>query len=181
MSNLPIRIRFLEEKISEILLLPGSVAEVGVFRGKSAKFLAESLPDRTIHLFDTFTGMPDIITEIDGNHWGVFSRTSLKAVKKLLSGFDNVRLHPGVFPDSAEEISSEEFCLVHIDVDLYKSTFDACEFFYPRMVTDGILVFNDYLAPKCKGATKAINEFFADKPEEIVFQGQERTWLRKSS
>ena len=123
---------------------------------------------------------PEALLEIDGDHWGIFARTSLKRVKSFLSGFDNFEFHPGVFPTTGLELSPEEkFCLVHVDVDLYRSTYDACEFFYPRMVTGGIMVFNDYRVAKCEGATAAIDEFFEDKPEEIIFGGAERTFLRK--
>jgi O-methyltransferase len=68
---------------------------------------------------------------------------------------------------------------VNVDVDIQKPTLAACEFFYPRMVPGGIMVFNDYKASKCKGATQAIDGFFADKPEDIIFNGGERTWIVK--
>jgi O-methyltransferase len=160
--------------------LPGSVAEVGVFKGKGAFHMAGLFPDKTLHLFDTFTGMPDTIEEIDGGGWAKYSNTSLAAVQHMLKGFDNVQIHPGVFPDTGVVLpTSERFCLVHVDVDLYRSTLDVCTFFYDRMVPGGIMVLNDYRCSTCPGATKAVDEFFADKPEKIVSRGNEHTWVIK--
>jgi hypothetical protein len=182
MANLPARFSTLKTVIEKIAGLPGSVAEVGVWRGKGAKFLAQNLPERTIHLFDTFAGMPrEDILEIDGDIWDRYEHNALKHVKAFLSAFEGLQFHPGVFPDTGSEISpSERFCLVSIDVDIHKPTLAACEFFYPRMVPGGVMVLNDYNCSKCKGATLAINNFFADKPEDVIFNGVERTWLVKS-
>lgn len=143
--------------------------------------MALALPDKVIHLFDTFSGMPEeTLLEIDGDHWSKYTRNSLEAVQAFLSGLDNFQFHPGVFPDTASEISPDErFCLVNIDLDIYCPTLAACEFFYPRMVIGGVMVLNDYRASMCKGATAAIDEFFADKSEEIIFEGVERTFVYK--
>ena len=160
--------------------LPGSVAEVGVFKGKGAFYIAGLFPDKTLHLFDTFTGMPDTIEEIDGGGWEKYRKTSLEIVQHKLKDFDNVQIHPGFFPDTGVVLpASESFCLVHVDVDLYRSTLDVCSFFYDRMVPGGIMVLNDYKSPECPGATKAVDEFFADKSEKVVSRGLEHTWVIK--
>ena len=170
--------------------LPGSVVEVGVWKGKVAAHIAKLFPDMTVHLFDTFAGMPEgTIEEIDGDGrkpgggggtWDKYKKNSLEAVTSKLKGFDNIRIYPGVFPETGAVLpASERYCLVHVDVDLYRSTLDVCEFFYDRMVTGGVMIMNDYRAPTCPGATKAVDEFFADKPEEIVCKGAETTWVIK--
>lgn len=61
----------------------------------------------------------------------------------------------------------KKFCFVHLDVDLYKSTKDCLEFFYPRMVRGGIILTHDYNYV-FKGVKKAYNEFFANKPEAVI-------------
>jgi hypothetical protein len=160
--------------------LPGSVVEVGVFKGKGAFHIARLFPNKTLHLFDTFTGMGGLIEEIDGDGWDKYKKTSLEMVQDKLKGFDNVQIHPGVFPDTGAVLpTSERFCLVHVDVDLYRSTLDVSTFFYDRMVPGGIMVLNDYRCSTCPGATKAIDEFFADKPEKIVSKGNEHSWVIK--
>ncbi len=54
---------------------PGEVAEVGVYQGGSAKLLAKILPNKEIHLFDTFTGMPPTDPEHDMIPAGIFAET----------------------------------------------------------------------------------------------------------
>lgn len=178
--SLPIRLRSLSKAGKSVADLPGSVAEVGVWRGTSAKHLTDLMPDRKFFLFDTFCGMPkNMLTKEDGTHWGGYERGYFPQVKKLLSRHEaNIVFCVGAFPDTAALIpEAEEFCLVNIDVDIYYPTLKACEIFYPRMVAGGVFVLNDYRAGKCRGATKAIDKFFSQKPEKIVFEGVERTFV----
>lgn len=143
----------------------GAIAEIGVFRGGTAKLLASVCPDKPLHLFDTFEGMPDTDPEVDRHRKGDFADTSLEAVKAFLAGHANVHYHQGFFPATAGPVADEKFALVYSDVDIYQSIKDCLEFFYPRMVTGGAIVFDDYEASNCPGVRKAIDEFLADKPE----------------
>jgi hypothetical protein len=56
--------------------VPGCIVEVGVYRGGSAKYLAQLEPDRAAFLFDTFAGIPHEPWEIDGHKRGTSLRTS---------------------------------------------------------------------------------------------------------
>ncbi|HCT91620.1 MAG TPA: hypothetical protein DF613_09630, partial [Lachnospiraceae bacterium] len=51
--------------------LPGAVAELGVYRGDFAIEINRLFPDRTLYLFDTFTG---------------FSPEDMAAERRLVSG-----------------------------------------------------------------------------------------------
>jgi len=139
---------------------PGAIAEIGVYKGASAYALAETFRDRTLHLFDTFTGMPENDPAIDHHKKGDFSNTSIEEVKTKLQKFSNVLYYKGLFPASAELAKNTLFAFINIDVDLYQSTIDCLNFFYPRLIIGGIIsVYDDYNFPNCKGATKAVNEF----------------------
>lgn len=148
----------------------GEIAEVGVAGGCTAKVLGKLFPEKTIHLFDTFTGIPDILCEYDyitTNHHraGDYSDVNLEKVKKqLLEVSGNFIFHVGIFPETAESVKNKRFCLVNIDVDIYQSTKDCWEFFYPRMIPGGvIIIFDDY--PALLGVKKATDNFLKDKPE----------------
>jgi O-methyltransferase len=152
--------------------LPGDVAEVGVYRGGTAKLMALTLGSRvpkTLHLFDTFEGMPSTDASVDHHRQGDFADTSLEAVQHQLKGCGDVRFYKGFFPDTSGPIESSRFCLVHIDADIYKSVKDSCTFFYPRLEIGGIMVFDDYGFVSCPGARKAVDEFFVDKPESPFY------------
>jgi len=58
--------------------------------------------------------------------------------------------------------------LVHIDCDLYAPVDAALRYFYPRLITGGFLVIHDYLNFFWNGVGRAVDEFFADKPEKLV-------------
>ena len=145
--------------------LRGDMAELGVAYGASARLISEHAPDRTLHLFDTFDGLP-ATTDADSAKFvkGQF-RSRLEDVQQYLNG-RNVRFHKGLFPDTAKPLSHAVFSFVHLDADLYESTMDGLKFFYPRLLPGGILVCHDYLTSA--GVNAAFSEFFADKPEPIV-------------
>jgi O-methyltransferase len=151
--------------------LPGNVAEVGVFRGGSAYLLARCFAstDKSLHLFDTFQGMPRVDPTKDGFREGAFSDTSLAEVQSFLAPFPRVHLYPGFFPQTSGPVVNETFCFVHVDVDIYTSVRDCCDFFYSRMVPGGILLFDDYGFVKCAGARMAVDEFFASRPESPCY------------
>src|SRR5215217_3679490 len=50
--------------------VPGNVAELGVFKGKFARFINQYFPDRSLYLFDTFEGFDqrDGKTEKENNY-----------------------------------------------------------------------------------------------------------------
>ena len=146
--------------------LPGDCAEVGVYQGGSASILASALGGggKALHLFDTFAGMPPAETA-DRHKAGDFGDASLDSVREFLKDRPRVEFHPGLFPATAGSVSGARFCLVHVDADLYRSVLDACEFFVPRLVPGGLLVIDDYGAPTCPGVRKAVDEWFAGRPE----------------
>ncbi len=169
-----VRREFLRQQTLQVASLRGEAAEVGVYKGGTAKILAQSMPGRIVHLFDTFEGMPET-TEFDMHLRGDFADTSLESVNEYLQGY-NVHFWPGLFPDSARLLPDDtEFVLVHVDVDLYTSTKAACEFFWPRLVEGGIMVFDDYNGPRCPGANKAVDEFF-DAWQEIEVSGPNKRY-----
>jgi hypothetical protein len=150
--------------------IPGAIAELGVYRGGSARLIASLKGDRELHLFDTFEGMPEVHA-VDRHHSaGDFGGSWLDEVKRYLSPFDRIFFHKGLFPDSAKELGQTpiRFGLVHLDVDIYESTRAGLEFFYPRTVKGGIILSHDYRSLRCLGVKKAFDEFFADKPEPVI-------------
>jgi O-methyltransferase len=143
----------------------GEIAECGVYKGGTAKILAELVSDRPLNLFDTFSGMPDTDPVRDLHKEGDFADTDIASVREYLADHKNVTCVPGLVPDSLEVVRDRTFSFVHIDLDIYSAIKSACEFFYPRMQVGGILLFDDYGYSSCPGARAAVDEFFADKPE----------------
>jgi len=154
------------EKIS------GDVAEVGAYRGGSAKLLLEVLKGKNLFVFDTFEGLPSFSRHDtnDGIAQGDFNEP-FEAVKAYLSGYRNVMVYKGLFPaETGKLIRNNRFSFVHLDVDLYQGTLDSLKFFYPRMNRGGMILVHDYV--NIQGVKRAVHEFFERKPEIVnVFCG----------
>jgi hypothetical protein len=148
--------------------LDGELAEVGVSRGGSARLICEVKGRRTLHLFDTFAGLPRPGYD-DANtvFWEGQFASNLEEVRSYLKGYSNVCFYKGLFPETATAIADRKFCFVHLDVDLYQATRAGLEFFYPRMVRGGILISHDY---DSAGVRAAVDEYFADKEELVLLQ-----------
>lgn len=146
--------------------MEADMAEVGVFKGGSSRLIASSAPERNVHLFDTFEGIPSQCTQIDLHKAKDFSDTSIDAVRSFLKDCPNVFFYKGIFPATAQAVRERKFSFVHIDVDIYQSVKDCLEFFYPRMVPAAVILLDDYGdRGLCPGVTRAVNEFLADKKE----------------
>lgn len=155
------------------LHLQGDFAECGVYKGGSAFLIANTIrhhiETRPLHLFDTFTGMPNTAVEgVDGHKVGEFSDASLDSVSHYLAEFPFVIFHAGFIPDTFIEVEDRLFSFVHVDVDIYRTASDCCGFFYPRLAKGGVMLFDDYGFPECKGLKQAVDEFFADKKESQI-------------
>lgn len=158
----------------EVRRVYGSLAEVGVYRGDTARLIHHYLPERPFHLFDTFEGFDERDTESeeavtgDAVASGQFVDTSVQQVLDRIQPRNrNVVIHPGSFPESCDDrIRHEKFAFVHLDVDLYRPTLAGLELFYPLVVPSGYIVVHDYNA--WHGARKATDEFLADRLEIAV-------------
>ena len=146
--------------------IDGSVAEVGTYKGGSAKIIREATK-KPLHLFDTFEGLPEISHNDSStqHHRGQYA-ASYDSVKNYLKGYPDIHFYKGLFPSTAQPVKDMQFSFVHLDVDIYGSTLDCLEFFYPRMSRGGVIISHDY--PNAVGVKKAFDEFFEHKPEIVI-------------
>src|SRR3989344_3665215 len=107
--------------VAKIKNISGDIAEVGVGEGGSAKLISEANDgNKTIHLFDTFEGLPEI-SGFD-NPQKFFERkyaVSLDKVKDYLKNYVNIYFYKGIFPSTAEPIENKKFSFIHLDADIY--------------------------------------------------------------
>ena len=180
-----LRSRFLHfyNLLNDIKGLNGVIVECGVGVGQSLfhfSAICNSIgKPRHIYGFDTFEGIPDPISEDGewntniGGDWNY----SQKRVREnlLLAGLDeefistNITLVPGKFAQTLPNYAGKgPIALLHIDADIYESYKIVLESLYDYVVPGGIIAFDEYLNVRWPGATKAIDEFFEQKPEKIV-------------
>ena len=90
-------------------------------------------------------------------------------IRANLQDYDGLyTLYKGWIPERFHEVGDRRFAFVHIDVDHYQPTKDSIEFFYPRLNVGAVIVNDDYGFTTCPGATKAMDEFLADKEEKMI-------------
>lgn len=163
----------LRQTAHQAMQIDGDWAEAGVFRGGTSWYLADLLRKagdaRPLHCFDSFEGMPRDADKVrDGHDPGDFGDTSLERVTALLADYPNVQIHPGFIPGTLAPVEDRTFSLVHIDVDIHDAVRDSCAFFYPRTNPGGFLLFDDYgFEVYREAARRAVDDFFADKPESV--------------
>ena len=161
---------------SEILLIKnlsklqqsveGDYIEVGVYRGCSGRMIAETKGKKKLYLIDIFEGLPKV-AKIDKALFGDgMFKGNFKEVKKKFESYDNVFIYKGEFPYISEVCVIKCFSFVHLDLDIYKSTKEALDFFYDKVQKGGIILTHDY--PNSRGVKKAFDEFFKNKPEKII-------------
>lgn len=149
------------------LHVQGSFFECGVYVGGTSLFLAQILEGsgKTLHLFDTFAGMPETDPMRDWHKAGDFADAPIEQVRRTVGHEHTAVFHQGWMPATFAGMERERIAFAHIDTDIYQSTMDCCEFVFPRMAPGGVIVFDDYGQITCDGARVAIDEYFADKRE----------------
>lgn len=151
--------------------IPGTFAELGVYKGDSANLLHLMDTDREFHLFDTFEGFTQ--TDLAGETGKAatyttknFADTSLEKVRAGLNSNKFV-FHKGYFPETTSGLENIRFALVNMDADLYNPTKTGLEFFYPRLFPGGIIIVHDY-NPDWPGIMRAVDNFAKTIPEPLI-------------
>ena len=151
--------------------IKGEIAELGVYKGETAKLIHHYCPERTLNLFDTFEGFAekDVSKENDQirNSESVinFKDTSVDSIMHFIDPQNsNVKVFQGYFPETVDKkLEQTIFSFVHLDADLFEPTKNGLEFFYSRVSSGGIILIHDYNAwPGCR---KAVDKFFCSKKE----------------
>lgn len=154
--------------------IPGDLAELGVYQGHTARLFHHYIPERPLHLFDTFSGFAesDMLSESKVTGLKVaaeFADTSVATVLRRIAVRqpENVVVHAGFFPSTVPSGWEEkQFAFVHLDADLYEPILAGLRYFHPKIPAGGMLVVHDYNA--WPGARRAVDEFFADKRERPI-------------
>ncbi len=150
----------------------GAFAELGVYKGETAKLIHEMDTTRNLHLFDTFDGFTekDLKSEIinDDKYSSTnFSDTDLQSVQKLFTESKNIFYYKGYFPETTKEVTEQTFALVNLDADLYQPTIAALHYFYPKLSAGGVIIVHDY-NHTWEGIVRAVDEFKKTIPESGI-------------
>jgi hypothetical protein len=180
------------ELYRRIANLPGSIIDVGIYRGVSLFAWAKFLEifhggDRTRRVigFDNFAGFTSFAEEdgpelpnrdkvIGGWNAGLFREQVMEHVDifhadSFVPQSKRILIVEGDVAETAPKYAAENpglrISLLHLDVDLYGPTKAALEAFYPLVVKGGLVVFDEYGLNEWGGESKAAEDYFgADMP-----------------
>jgi len=167
--------------------VPGDVVELGCNDGDCTlvmrKMLDAMAPEKQLHAFDSFEGLPDL--EEGDRRDGVYGKGNMAVpVERLIGKFKELDLelpilHKGWFNKTVPGELPERISFALIDGDLYSSTMDVLPHVYARMSPGAIGMIAVYVDEaifprpglqgyyKSPGVKRAVDEFFADKPEQV--------------
>jgi hypothetical protein len=186
----PARLEALIRAVEHVVAadVPGDIVECGVWRGGSMMAVALTLQrlgaERELHLFDTFTGMPeptaqDVDSAYDGyslarmwrrrTNWiGVPAGEVERAMASTGYPRERVHLVEGRVEDTLPARAPERIALLRLDTDWYASTRHEMEQLYPRLSPGGVLVLDDY--GHYEGARRAVDEYLRAHGEHLLLQ-----------
>lgn len=164
--------------------IKGDIVECGVWRGGSSLVILKTLQkfgdtDRKVWLFDTNEGMSEPtdadkdfksisaqqqLNTNDKNTSVIWAYATLEDVKNNISltnyPFQNIHFIKGKVEDTLPDKNYfEQLALLRLDTDWFESTKIELELLYPKLISQGILLIDDY--GHWQGCKKAVDEYFA--------------------
>lgn len=171
--------------------VPGGFAECGVWLGGSVLTMLLTLQDlgvddRDVWLYDTFEGMTEP-TEHDVSRYDESALESWRRAEAentrqypqvfdpelfnqervretlLATGYPAERLHlvKGPVAETLPASGPGDLALLRLDTDWYESTLHEMQHLYPLLVTDGVLIVDDY--GHWDGCRRAVDEYMANE------------------
>lgn len=174
------RYLYFKDMVEQVKSVTGDIVECGVSIGHGA-LLFTLLSDyigvpRIYYGFDSFEGFPDPVEKDETTpikskaFWANPPETVLKVLHDGRLGEDvirqRIRLVKGWFDQTLPSYNGR-IALLHLDGDLYESYKTPLQILYDKVQPGGIIMFDEYRDQRWPGASKAIDEFFSDKPETI--------------
>lgn len=172
--------------------ITGDFVECGVWKGGSMMAAAKALlalksTERELHLFDTYAGMtapsakdgtrfdtesPDQtfvqLKNSDGTCQWCYS--SLEETKRnmLSVGYPEAKIHfiKGRVEETIPEHAPAKIALLRLDTDFYESSKHEMIHLFPRLVSGGVLLLDDY--GHWEGQRAAIDEYLAEQKVPLL-------------
>lgn len=135
---------------TQALRQPGDFVECGVNRGFLSRAVIDYVDfgqqhERTFYLFDTFNGpVAALLSEDDhAARRNVYSEC-FDFVKSAFSDVPNVRIVRGAVPGSLSTVSISRVAYLSVDMNCAMPETAALIYFWPKLVSGGIVVLDDY-------------------------------------
>ena len=160
-------IKFSESKIFNFV-------ECGVGEGFSAYFALKEITEQQkisnfyMHLYDAWdTMLNEQLVENELSNPHTYDKLNLNVTKTNLQEFnDNLVFHQGYIPDSfkSEPQAPDSISYLHIDLNAVNPTMNTLEFFHPKLLKNGVILFDDYGWDGYIDTKIALDQYFKDRP-----------------
>lgn len=161
----------------------GCYVECGVAAGAQIIAMRYGAPNKLIHAFDSFEGiplpsnrddqMPGIRMLSKQERWEMpdpgfqllqstgMTAVSVEDFKKHMidsgAGLENLEIHKGWFEETMPKNTVGEIAILRLDGDLYNSTFVCLKHLFPKMAKGGVCIIDDWELP---GSRQAVYDYF---------------------
>jgi hypothetical protein len=159
--------------------IKGDFVECGVFFGGASMLIAKTLlslgdTSRELWLYDSFQGFVGEEAKDDVTWYGDSIRARFSDFHGIArdniasTGYppEMLRLVKGDIEKTAANNDNGDIALLRLDTDTYCSTKAELEHFYPKLVSGGILIIDDY--GHAFGARRAVDEYFAEPSKRLL-------------
>lgn len=153
--------------------------ECGVADGVTAFFALREIQAQKkvgakyfMHLYDSWKEMnQEGLTQNELPRAAKFANLNLDRTKRNLAEFkDHIIYHQGYIPEifNALPPSPNSIIYLHVDLNAAKYTLDTLEYFFPRLMRGGVILFDDYGDTSYKDTKEVIDKFFSTKPGVLM-------------
>lgn len=159
--------------------IKGDFVECGVFFGGASMLIARTLlslgdSSRKLWLYDSFQGFVGEQATDDVTWYGDSINARFPDFEEIArnniasTGYppEQLRLVKGDVESTAAKNENGDIALLRLDTDTYFSTKAELEYFYPKLVTGGILIIDDY--GHAFGARRAVDEYFGESGQPLL-------------
>jgi hypothetical protein len=170
------------ELFKHVIDLPGDIVEGGVFKGAGLLYWAKliqvfnPLSRRRVVGFDTFAGYPKSTSHeydrvkgaefLKASNYEGASPEAIMAIAREVGLESRVEIIKGDAGTTMEQYVQKNpgfrVALMNLDFDTYDPTAAALKHFYPLVIPNGVIVFDEYAAREW-GESNAVDEYFKGK------------------
>jgi hypothetical protein len=133
--------------------LVGDFVECGVNTGVMSQavcaYIDFNATGKKLFLFDTYEGIP-LEQARDSEKSGaqlmnsLYYRDHYAAASENFRTIPNATLVKGAVPGSLKNVEIDRVCYLHIDMNIAYPEVEAVKYFWPKMTSGGIIVFDDF-------------------------------------
>lgn len=147
----------------------GDVVELGCYEGTTSLFLQRVLQasgsEKMLHIYDSFSGLPDKVVQDISPAGEQFKAGELHASKQRLiqhfkhAGLSLPRIHKVWFESLKAKDLPSAICFAFLDGDFYTSIASSLKSITPFLQSGAIILIDDYQSEALPGAKKATDEW----------------------